>query len=146
VVSLPAVTVALPGVTLTETAGGVLIVTLALALFAVSACEVAVTVTVPPVGTEMGAVKATGLSVLLAKPPHNPAGTQLHVTAVFAAPVTTAVNCAVAPASIAAGGLVRVTAIGGGVTVTVEVAVLLVLACEVAVTMTLELGTVAGAV
>ena len=52
----PVVTVAVLGLTVTTTAGGAVTVTTAVPDFVESACEVAITVTVPPVGTVEGAV------------------------------------------------------------------------------------------
>src|SRR5580765_7539476 len=52
----PVVTVAVLGLTVTTTAGGAVTLTTAVPVFVVSACEIAVTVTVPPVGTVPGAV------------------------------------------------------------------------------------------
>jgi hypothetical protein len=86
------------------------------------------------------------LAVVLEKLPHEPAGAQLQVTARFVDPLTTAVSVAVALAASDDGGLVSVTATGGGVTVTTAVPDFVVSAWEVAVTTTVEAGTTAGAV
>jgi len=72
-----------------------------------------------------------------------------HVTAVFADPVTIAVNCCVLKTSTLAGLGDTVTVTAGGVAVTVTVAdpILAAFACEVAVTVTVAgFGTLAGAV
>jgi len=81
-----------PGLTATETGGAAVMVTVAEADLVASAAEVAVTVTVPPVGGVAGAVNVVGLEVVLLNDPQLPEGAQLQVTAVLAFPVTTAVN------------------------------------------------------
>ena len=88
----PALTVMDPGLTATETGGAAVMVTVAEADLVASAAEVAVTVTVPPVGGVAGAVNVVGLEVVLLNDPQLPEGAQLQVTAVLAFPVTTAVN------------------------------------------------------
>jgi len=91
----PVVTVAVLGLTVTVTAGGAVTVTTAVPDFVESACEVAVMVTVPPVGTVPGAVyKPDELTVpMLAALAEELLTCQ--VTAVFVVPVTVAVNCCV---------------------------------------------------
>jgi hypothetical protein len=84
----PVCSVALVGETVTETAGAVWTVTLADALFVVSATEVAVTLKPPPAVEP--AVKRPLLEMV---PP-----VAVQVTVVFELPVTVAVNCLVAPA------------------------------------------------
>ena len=76
-------------------AGGAVTVTTAVPVFVESACEVAVMVTVPPVGTVPGAVyKPDELIVPMLAAPADVLLT-CHVTAVFVVPVTVAVNCCV---------------------------------------------------
>ena len=89
----PVTTLAVFGLTATVIAVGAVTVTVAVPVFVASAWEVAVTVTVPPVGTVAGAVYkpdefmvpilAAVAEVLLT----------CHVTAVFVVPETVAVNC-----------------------------------------------------
>ena len=102
----PAFTLAVAGLTVTLIAG--LTVTVAEAAALVSACEVAVTVTVPEGGVE-GAVYRPLLEI--APPPLT-----VQVTAVLLVLATAAVNCTVRPAfTVAVAGLtVTVTAGGGG--------------------------------
>jgi len=100
-------TVAALGNTLTDV-GAPVTVTDADADFVASACAVAVTVTVGGFGAVAGAVYSPLLEMLpLEAPP-----AMLHVTAVFDAPVTVAVNCCVLPAA-------TLTAIGATEIVTV---------------------------
>lgn len=89
-------------------------VTVAVSDFALSACEIAFTVTLPPVGTVAGAVykpvalivpKLAALAELLDK---------LQVTAVFVVPVTVAVNCCVWPVCTETVFGVTATITGGG--------------------------------
>jgi hypothetical protein len=128
----------------TETATGSTTVTVAEADLLVSACEVAVTLTVGGVGTEVGAVyRPVPLMV-----PH-PAPLQpdrVQVTAMFVVPVTVALNCCLVPVTtLAAVGDIEIAT--GGNTVTVTEADTKGFACEVAVTVTVggartELGAV----
>jgi hypothetical protein len=110
------------------------------------ACEVAVTETVGGAGTEPGAVYSPAVVMLPHVAPLQPAPEILQVTAVFAVPVTVAVNCCWLPTtSFAIVGEIE-TAIPVA-TVTVAVADLLVSACEVAFTLTVDgFGTEVGAV
>jgi hypothetical protein len=78
--------------------------------------------------------------------PLQPAPETLHVTAVFAVPVTFAVNTCLAPVTTFAELGDTETAIGDNI-VTMAEADLLTSACEVAVTVTVAgFGTAAGAV
>jgi len=89
----PVVTVAVLGLTVTTTAAGAVTVTTAAPVFVVSACEVAITVTVPPVGTFAGAVyKPDELMVPMLAALAEVLLT-CHVTVVFVVPETVAVNC-----------------------------------------------------
>lgn len=91
----PVTMVAVFGLTATVIAGGAVTVTVAAPVFVVSACEVAVTVTVPPVGTLDGAVyKPDALMVPMLAALAEVLLT-CHVTALFVVPVTVAVNCCV---------------------------------------------------
>ncbi|HLK05298.1 MAG TPA: hypothetical protein VKT53_12730 [Candidatus Acidoferrum sp.] len=105
------------GLMATPTGGGAVTVTVAFPVLVVSACEVAVTVTVPPVGTFAGAVyRPVALIVPMLAAPAD--GLLIcHVTAVFAVPVTVAVNCCVLPVCTLGIGGVTDTTIGGGVMV-----------------------------
>lgn len=91
----PTVTFALVGLTDTETTGAAWIVTLAVAFFVVSACEIAFTVAVGVLGTLAGAVYTPeALMVpLVESPPATPF--TCHVTLVLEVPVTVAVNACV---------------------------------------------------
>src|SRR5882672_7710979 len=132
---------------LSETLIGKTTVTVAVSDFVVSATEIAFTV-VAPAGTVAGAVyRPLALIVpTVALPP----GTVFtcHVTVVFVAFVTVAVNCCIRPVTTVAvfGETVTVTA-GGADTVTATEADLVVSATEIAVTVTeAGLGTALGAV
>lgn len=119
--------------------------TVAEALLLASAWEIAVTVTVPPVGTVAGAVyKPDVLTVPTVElPPVTPFTCQ--VTAVFVALLTVAVNCCVFPVcTLAVGGaMLTLTA---AVTVIPALDVLVVSAIEVAFRVTVEgVGILAGA-
>jgi hypothetical protein len=130
----------------TETATGSTTVTVAEADLVVSACEVAFTVTVGGAGTEAGAVYRPALVIAPQAAPAQPAPAILQVTAVFAVPVTVALNCRLAPVSTFAKVGETETAIGD-TTVTTAEADLVTSACEVAVTVTVGgFGTLAGAV
>jgi hypothetical protein len=91
----PATTVAVLGLTVTATAGGAVTVTVAALAFVASACEVAVTVTVSPVGTFAGAVYMPDEFIVPTLPALAEALLTCHVTAVFVVPETVAVNCCV---------------------------------------------------
>ena len=85
-----------PGTTLatdgeTETATGSTTVTMAEADLVVSACEVAVTLTVAGVGTEVGAVYRPARLMVPHPDPLQP--DRLQVTALLVVPVTVALNC-----------------------------------------------------
>ena len=93
----PVVTVAVLGLTVTTTAGAAVTVAVAVPDFVESACEVAVMVTVPPVGTVAGAVyKPDELMVPMLAALAEVLLT-CQVTAVFVVPETVAVNCCVWP-------------------------------------------------
>ena len=126
-----------PGDTVTVTAG--VTVTLAVADLVGSCTLVAVTVTVCGLPSVAGAVYRPPLEIVPT------AGLTDHVTAVFVVPVTVAVNCCVCDGvKLAVDGL-TVTCMGGTM-VTLAVAVLLVFATLVAVTVTVcGLPSVAGA-
>ena len=98
------------------------IVTVDDAALLVSACEVAVTVTVPPVGTVDGAVYIPAALIVPMLGAVAEVLETLHVTAVFVVPVTFAVNCCVCPVC---------TDAVGGVTVTTIVCVFVPLICPV---------------
>ena len=120
----------------------------ALADFVVSACEIAVTVTVAGVGTAEGAAYSpAAVTVPMVEfPPTTPF--TCHVTAVLLVPPTEAVNCCVPEVGTLAltGDTATVTTVAA-VTVTAAEADFVVSACEMAFTVTVAgLGTVVGAV
>jgi hypothetical protein len=124
------------------------IVTLAVAILVVSAFAIAVTVTVDGVGTVAGAVYRPEVEIVpkVVLPPVIPL--TCHVTPVLVVLVTVAINCCVVLTCIVtvAGTTVIVTG-SPDKTVTVALAVFVVSAFAIAVTVTgLVLGTVAGAV
>jgi len=93
---MPACTLAVVGESVIEITGAAVIVTVALSNFVLSAAEIALTVTVPPVGTAAGAVyRPDALIVPTVELPVVPLTCQ--VTAVFVVFVTVAVNCCVSP-------------------------------------------------
>jgi hypothetical protein len=91
----PVVTVAVLGLTVTTTAGGAVTVTTAVPDFVESACEVAMTVTVPPVGTVVGAVYSPDALIVPMLAALAEVLLTCQVTAVFVVPETVAVNCCV---------------------------------------------------
>jgi hypothetical protein len=130
-----------------------LIVIVADADLVVSVTEVAVTVTVFPVGTAAGATKIVapplavdaGLNDPHGEPPH----VTVHFTPAFALSFATFAVMLVVPltASDVGGCAASITAIGWPVIVIVAVAVFVVSVTEVAVTVTVDpVGVVAGAV
>ena len=130
----------------TFTATGGTIVTVAVADFVLSATEVAVTVTSAGLGIASGAVYKPPEEMVPQDAPLQPVPVTLHVTAVFAVPVTVAVNCCVLPAGTSALEGVTFTATGATI-VTVAVANLVVSAAEVTLTVTFAgEGIVVGAV
>lgn len=133
----PCPRIAVVGATVTPTVG--FSVTVALADLLVSATLVAVTVTVCCAVTLAGAVyKPLALTVPV------PAGLIDHVTVAGLSPVTVAVNCCVAPCNRVAVAGEMVT---GGFNVTVAVALFVLSATLVALTVTVCcVVTVAGAV
>jgi hypothetical protein len=141
-------TLGVDGETVTVIAGAAVIVTVALSNFVLSATETAVTVTATGFGIVAGAVYNPPAVIVptVASPPAVPLTS--HVTAVFAEFATVAVNCCVPfTATLGVfGETVTVTA-GGAVTVTDAVPLLVLSACETAVTVTVAgAGTDAGAV
>ena len=92
----PVVTVAVFGLTVTTTAGAVTVTT-AIPDFVESACEVAITVTVPPVGTFAGAVYKPDELMVPILGALADALLTCQVTTVFVVPETVAVNCCVWP-------------------------------------------------
>lgn len=105
------------GLIATLMAAGAVTVTVAAPAFVVSACEIAVTVTVPPVGTFAGAVyKPDELIVPMLAAPADVLLT-CQVTAALDVPVTVAVNCFVWPVSTLAVAGDTDTTTGGGVVV-----------------------------
>jgi len=143
----PACTLAVVGETVTEITGAAVIVTVVESDFVLSACEIALTVTVP-LGTAAGAVyKPAALIVpTVPLPPVVPLTCQ--VTAVFAVFVSVAVNCCVKlTCTEGVFGLTATVIAGGAVTLTVAAPVFVASACEVAVTVTVPpVGTLVGAV
>ena len=140
----PAFSVALVGEILTTTGGRT--VTVAVPDLVASACEVAVTVTVGGLGTELGAVYSPEVVMVPQVDPVQPVPFKLQVTAVFDVPETVAVNCCLAPSKTCAVAGETVTTIGA-TTVTIAVPDLVGSACDVAMTATLGgLGMLAGAV
>jgi len=111
---------------------GVTMLTCAEADLVVSACDVAVTVTRAGLGTIAGAVYTPAAVMFPQLEPAQPVPETLHVTDVFALPVTCAENCREADGATLAevGEIVTVTT---GTTVTVALADFVVSACEVAV-------------
>ena len=99
----------------------------------VSACDVAVTLTTAGLGTIAGAVYKPAGVIFPQLEPKQPLPETLHVTDVFALPVTCAENCREADGATLAevGEIVTVTT---GTTVTVALADFVVSACDVAVT------------
>lgn len=89
----PVVTVAVLGLTVTVMAGGAVTVTTAVPDFVAYACEVAVMVTVPPVGTVPGAVYKPDEFMVPMLAALAEELLTCQVTAVFVVPVTVAVNC-----------------------------------------------------
>jgi len=143
----PVVIAARSGLIVTVTGPGAVIVTVVLPDFVPSATETAVTVTVAGEGTAEGAVKSPLALIVpcVESPPVTPFTCQ--VTAVLEVFVTVAVNCCVAPVcTVGVSGPIVTTIGGGGVTVTVAVSDFVLSATEVAFTVTVPLGTVAGAV
>ncbi len=149
----PVAMLAVPGEIEILTGGGVegaVMVTVAEADLVVSACEMAVTVTVAGLGTAAGAVKTPSVEIVpvVAFPPVTPFTCQ--VTAVLVVFCTVAVKACAAPAvTLAVPGAIEILTGGGdegAVMVTVAEADLVASACEMAVTVTVAgLGTVAGA-
>lgn len=91
--------------------GGAVIVTCAVAFFVVSVTDVAVSVTVPPVGTALGAVYTVllplGVEVGL-KVPHALAGVQLQFTPALALSFVTVTDTpTLLPAAIVEGGAAK---------------------------------------
>lgn len=133
------------GDTVTVIGGGVSIVTEAAADLVLSACEVAVTVTVFGLGAVLGAVYRPAADTDPQVVPLQPGPDTLHVTAVFVVFVTDAVNDCVAPVSKVA--LVGTMLTPTNFTVTEAVADFVLSACDVAVTITVfGLGAAVGAV
>ena len=134
----PPYNVAVPGVTDTVTGGRSVIV--AVADLLTSATDVAVTVAVACAATLAGAVyKPVALTV--------PAPVTLHVTPVFAAFVTVAVNCCPCPPyNVAVPGVTDTVTAAVGFTVTVAVADFVASATDVALTVTRTGAPAAGAV
>lgn len=100
----------------------------------VSACDVALTLTTAGVVTIAGAVYKPPAEIVPQPEPEQPGVPEtLHVTDVFALPVTCAENCREADGATLAevGEIVTVTT---GTTVTVALADFVVSACDVAVT------------
>jgi hypothetical protein len=123
----PGCSVALVGEIVTETTGTGLMVTLAEALFVVSATDFAVTLKLPAVEP------AVNRSAVEIDPP-----VAVHVTAVLALPVTVAVNCCVCPTcSVALVGDIVTETTGVGLMVTLAEALFVESATDVAVTMKL---------
>jgi hypothetical protein len=91
----PSPTVAVFGETVTATAGGAVIVTVALAVLVESAWDVAVIVTVAGLGTVPGAVYKPFASMLPQLVPEHPLPVTVQVTAVSFVFDTVAVNCCV---------------------------------------------------
>jgi len=113
---------------------GVTMLTCAEADLVVSACDVALTLTTAGVVTIAGAVYKPPAEIVPQPEPEQPAVPEtLHVTDVFALPVTRAENCREADGATLAevGEIVTVTT---GTTVTVALADFVVSACDVAVT------------
>src|SRR5207302_4834143 len=136
------------GAIVTETFGAGVMVTLAVSDFALSATEIAFTVTGFGAGTVVGAVKSpVALIVPVVELPPVTLFT-CHVTAVFDVFATVAVNCCVNPTwTLGVLGLTVTTTAGGAVTVTTAVPDFVASACEVAITVTVPpVGTFAGAV
>jgi len=117
------------------TTGGAVTVTLAEAVFVVSATLVACTVYVPAL---VGAVYSPELETV---PP-----VADHVTAVFVVPVTAAVNCCVALVCMDAVVGVIATDTGGGTAVTVTVAEAFLVVSAALVAFTVYVPAVLGAV
>jgi hypothetical protein len=128
------------------------IITVAFAAFVESLADVAVIVTLPPVGTVAGAVYTVAAALAVGvtlNDPQEPAGVQLHTTGRAAGSfVVVAAIDAVVPVCIApGGGVVSVIVITGPVIVTVALFVLVVSLTAVAVIVTLPPdGTVVGPV
>ena len=89
-------TLALVGLTVTETGGG-RIVTVADALLVESAELTAVTVTVLGVGTDAGVVKSPDVEIVPVEGAPPTTAFTSQVTTVFMVPDTVAANCEVAP-------------------------------------------------
>jgi hypothetical protein len=140
----PITTCAETGAMLTDT--GPLTVTVAWPVLALSATEVAVTVTWFGVGTVPGAVYSPPVDIDPQVAPLQPLPATLHDTAVFDVPITVAANCWCPPVRTCAVAGETVTEIGG-MMVTEAVADFVGSAAEVAVTETCGgLGTADGAV
>ena len=134
---------------------GFVIITVAFAVFVESVADVAVIVTLPPVGTVAGAVYTVAAPLAVdvgLKDPQAPAGVlgvQLHTTGNAAESfVVVAAIDAVVPICIApGGGVVSVIVITGPVIVTVALLVLVLSLTDAAVIVTLPPdGIAAGAV
>lgn len=112
---------------------GVTMLTCAEADLVVSACDVALTLTTAGVVTIAGAVYKPPAEIVPQPEPEHRVPETLHVTDVFALPVTCAENCREADGATLAevGEIVTVTT---GTTVTVALADFVVSACDVAVT------------
>ena len=94
---------------------GAVTVAVAVPVLDASACEVAVMVTVPPVGTVAGAVYSPDALIVPILAALADALLNCHVTAVFEVPLTTAVNCCVCPVGTLAVAGDTFTVIVGGV-------------------------------
>src|SRR5271165_6918046 len=131
---------------------GPLICSVALAVFVGSVADVAVIVTLPPVGGVEGAVYKVAAPLAVAtglNEPQDPMGVQLQFTGVVAGSLTVVatIDAVVAITSAPGGEVVRVIAITGGVIDTVWLFDFVVSVTDVAVIVTLPpVGTVAGAV
>lgn len=128
------------------------IITVAFAVFVESVADVAVIVTLPPVGTVAGAVYTVAAPLAVGvtlNEPQEPLGVQLHTTGNAAESfVVVAAIDAVDPVCIApGGGVVSVIVITGPVIVTVALLVLVLSLTDAAVIVTLPPdGIAAGAV
>ena len=92
---MPACTFAVVGESVIEITGAVVIVTVVESDFVLSACEVAVMVTVPPVGTVVGAVYSPDALIVPILAALADVLLTCQVTVVFVVPETVAVNCCV---------------------------------------------------
>jgi hypothetical protein len=154
VVVVPVSTVA-AGCWVTEMPISATMLRVAVAVAVELAVDVAVMVTVPPVGTALGAMYAVAEPLAVwagSNLPHAPAEPQLTVQstpAIDGSFDTVAESATLACVVAEPGGVVvkaTVTLLGGGMIVTMALAEALALVAEVAVTVTVPLGTLAGAV